>query len=524
MPDKFLKNIVPREYQQKIFETCINKNCLIVLPTGIGKTLIALMVSIERIRKYPQEKIVFLAPTKPLAEQHLKTFEKHLSELFADMQLFTGKIKAEKRKKIWETADIIFSTPQCVANDLKKNLYNLKKVCLLIEDEAHKCVRNYDYNYVANEFKKQSQHQRIIGMTASPGNDSEKIKEICKNLSIQEIELRTRESSDVMPYLQKLEFEKIILDFPPELFEIKQVILKLFDSYVEELKKRRVLFKHPTKIELLKLQGEISASISRNHTNFNYLLAASACAQAIKLQHAIGLLETQTLESFKSYLEKLLNQALKKQSRGVEKLILKPEFNYIYSKTNELLAKKFEHPKLDKIKEIIENELKNKKNIKIIVFTQYRETAEIISTKLNKIPKINSKIFVGQAKKISPTGKEIKGLNQKEQSQIITDFTKGKINILCATQIAEEGLDIPEVDAVIFYETVPSAIRSIQRAGRTARLMKGKLIILITKNTSDETHFYVSKIRERKMKKAVELIREELNKKELKIEKQKTLK
>ena len=78
MPDKFLKNIVPRENQQKIFETCINKNCLIVLPTGIGKTLIALMVSIERIRKYPQEKIVFLAPTKPLAEQHLKTFEKHL--------------------------------------------------------------------------------------------------------------------------------------------------------------------------------------------------------------------------------------------------------------------------------------------------------------------------------------------------------------------------------------------------------------------------------------------------------------
>ena len=119
---EFLQGIEPREYQQKIFESCIKENCLIVLPTGIGKTLIALMVTIDRMKKFPTEKIVFLAPTKPLVEQHLNYFKKHLPELFADMQLFTGTIKPEQRKKIWKTADIIFSTPQCVANDLKRNL------------------------------------------------------------------------------------------------------------------------------------------------------------------------------------------------------------------------------------------------------------------------------------------------------------------------------------------------------------------------------------------------------------------
>ena len=261
MPEKFLKEIMPREYQQKIFETCVKKNCLVVLPTGIGKTLIALMLTIKRLETFPREKVVFLAPTKPLAEQHLDYFKKHLPELFGEMQLFTGAVKAEQREKIWQTADIIFSTPQCVANDIRKKLYDLHNVCLLIEDEAHRCIRNYDYNYVAQEYQKQAEHPRIIGLTASPGSEKSKIKEICKNLSVEEVELRTRESGDVKEYLQKLEFEKVYVNLPPEFEEIKHVILKLFYQYIEELKKRRVLFGPATKTGLIELQKKIMGSL-----------------------------------------------------------------------------------------------------------------------------------------------------------------------------------------------------------------------------------------------------------------------
>ena len=227
MPDKFLQNIKPREYQQKIFETCVKKNCLVVLPTGLGKTLIALMLTIERMRKHPGEKVVFLAPTKPLAEQHLNSFKKYLPELFADMQLFTGMVNAGKRKEIWKTADIIFSTPQCVANDLKKNLYDLGKVCLLVEDEAHRCIKNYDYNFIAKKYHSQSNHPHLLGLTASPGNDEKRIKQICRNLFIKEVELRTRDSEDVKEYLQELEFKKIMVDFPPAFEEMRQVLKKL---------------------------------------------------------------------------------------------------------------------------------------------------------------------------------------------------------------------------------------------------------------------------------------------------------
>jgi ERCC4-related helicase len=120
---------------------------------------------------------------------------------------------------------------------------------------------------------------------------------------------------------------------------------------------------------------------------------------------------------------------------------------------------------------------------------------------------VKAKIFIGQAKKNGV------GLSQKEQKEIIQEFSAGKINILCATCIGEEGLDIPEVKVVIFYEPVASAIRTIQRTGRTARLMKGKLIILITKNTRDETHYYISRAREKQMRSLIDLIKDDLNKK-----------
>ena len=117
---KYLKEISPRSYQKDIYESCKKNNCLVILPTGVGKTLIALMLAIQRQVKYPGSKIVFLAPTRPLAQQHLNYFKKHLPEMFGQMELFTGKIDAKNRKKLWQNSDIVFSTPQCVSNDIDR--------------------------------------------------------------------------------------------------------------------------------------------------------------------------------------------------------------------------------------------------------------------------------------------------------------------------------------------------------------------------------------------------------------------
>ena len=516
MPNKTLKNIKPRKYQQEIFENCKDKSCLVILPTGIGKTLIALMLSIHTQKKHPGTKTLFLAPTRPLAEQHLEYFKKNLPELFAELTLFTGKINAEKRKQIWQTSDIIFSTPQCIGNDLKKNLYDLSEVSFLVEDECHRCLKNYAYTYIAEKYKEQALHPQILGLSASPGTDKETIKNIALNLGIKSIELRTRDSEDVKEYLQELEFKIIKLEFPEEFKKISQIIKNLYERKVEELKNRKLLFKPANKMTLLELQGKLMSSITRGNKNFHTFAGVTACTQAIKLSHLIELIETQTLFTANNYIKSIFEQARENKSKAVKQIVNKPEFNQAYIALTELITRNLEHPKLLQLKDLVEQEIKENPKTKIIVFSQYRDTVLKITQELNKIPKINAKIFVGQTKKGET------GSSQKEQQEIMNEFKEGKINLICSTSIGEEGLDIPEVNSVIFYETIPSAIRSIQRRGRTARLMKGKLIILITQDTLDEIFYYTSRAKEKRMHNAIESIKQDLdNGKELKLKEKK---
>ncbi len=507
-----LKNISPRDYQKAIVATAKENNTLVVLPTGIGKTLIALMLSVDRLKKFPGKKVLFLAPTKPLVEQHLESFKKNLPELFAEMDIFTGAINSTKRRKIWSSTEIVFSTPQCIANDVRKGLYNLNEVALLVIDEAHRCLKNYDYTFIANAYKSQAENQRIIGLTASPGSDKSKVEQICKNLDIDKIELRTRDSEDVKPYLQKIEFNKHEVPFPEEFIELRTLLKRIYDSKVEQLRNRNLLFEPANKITLLKLQSRLATQVSPG--NFNAMIGMSLCAQAIKISHAIELLETQTLAGLSEYLKNLEKQAAEKKSKGVQSLVNSMEFKAAMISLEKLKEKGIEHPKVEELKTLLEEEFKDNKNSKIIIFTQYRETANTISKKLNEIPEIKSKIFVGQAKKKHSSSNTSSGLSQKEQKEMIEDFKSGKINVLCATSIAEEGLDIPEVNAVYFYEPIPSEIRRIQRAGRTARLSNGKLAILITKGTRDETFHYVSIAREKKMHKTIETVKTNLQNKD----------
>jgi len=404
--------LTPREYQDTIYQTCEKKDCLVILPTGTGKTLVALMLSITRFKKHPLQKILILAPTRPLIEQHFESFKKNLPEDWADMQLFTGKTPSEKRKEIWETAEFIFSTPQCISNDLKKELYSLKGVSLLVVDECHRCLKNYAYNFVAQKYKAQASNKRVLALTASPGGDKQTIQEVCKNLGITAVEIRTRESPDVKPYLQDLEFEKIQVDFPPKFLEIKLLLEKIYDKKVSELKHRQVLYGYPSKTMLLKVQAKLMQDIRRKR-DFNKMLAVSATATALKISHALTLLETQTVSSFMAYLNDLFKQAAQKKSRGVQKLTKTPEFAKAFSLT-QLLNQ--EHPKLETLKELVKTQFQKDPNSRIIVFAQFRETVRTISEQLNKIPQIKADNFVGQA--IKDHGKEEPpGSNKKNKKK-----------------------------------------------------------------------------------------------------------
>jgi Fanconi anemia group M protein len=493
----------PRSYQQSILETAKRANTLVVLPTGVGKTLIAIMLAAHRMKEHPATKALILAPTKPLVEQHLESFKEQLPELFADLQLFTGEIPSQERKKIWRTADIIFSTPQCIANDIARGFYDLSEVSLLVIDEAHRCLKNYDYTKVVSRYKSQAQHPKILGLTASPGSDVDIVKQICEHLSIDEVEIRSRESEDVKPYIHELDFNKVEVPFPQEFIEIRVLLRRIYDTKTEQLKRMNLLFGPANKITLLKLQTHLARQATQG--SGAAMAGMSLCAQAIKISHAIELLETQTLSSLHTYMKELISQAEQKKSKGVQNLVKMPEFNAALLSLTQLIGHKTEHPKLGEIAHIVEEEFKKAENPKILIFTQFRDTAATLVNTLNQNERIKAALFIGQA-----SNTRTKGLSQKEQKEIIEQFREGTINVLCATSIGEEGLDIPEVNAVIFYEPIPSAIRKIQRAGRTARHAPGKLFILVTKGTRDEINHYASSAREKKMYKTIDTVKQHL--------------
>ncbi len=494
--------IIPRDYQKDIFESVKDKSSLVVLPTGTGKTLIAMMLSDYKFKKYPLKKVLILAPTRPLVEQHLNSFLNFFPEGWADMQLFTGKTNAENRKKIWRTAEFIFSTPQCISNDISKELYDLKDVSLLVIDEAHRCLKNYSYNKIAIRYKMQNENGQILALTASPGGDKKTIEEVCNNMSVENVEIRTRNSEDVKPYLQDLEFEKIFVDFPNEFLEIKVLLDEIYNDKIRELKDRKFLFGYANRVMILKIQSRLMSDLKKSKDG-NKMIGVSLCAQALKISHAIELLETQTIGSFVEYLRELFKQSSEKMSRGVLKITGDFRFTKAYSLA---LSLGKEHPKLYELGRIIKEMLEKNPNSKIIVFAQFRETINKIKDYLNSLNNVKVGVFVGQAIKENTRGIKT-GLKQKEQKEMVLNFKEGVINTLLATSIAEEGLDIPEVSLVVFYEPVPSAIRKIQRAGRTARLSPGKLKVLITRGTRDEIYYYSSYNKEKKMHSVIDEIK-----------------
>ncbi len=485
----------PRLYQEAILGTAIRNNTLIVLPTGLGKTAISAMMASFRLKQHPESKILFLAPTKPLVQQHLETykefFPKEEQERFA---LFTGSVSPEKRKKLWEKARFIFSTPQGLENDIMSSRISLENVSLLIIDEAHRAQGNYSYVFIAKKYHETARHEKILAMTASPGSNEEIIKSVCENLYIESIEVRSTTDPDVIPYMQKTEITWKEVKLPEEIKKIRDYLEESYNSKLREAHTLGYLIGNPenyTKTTLLSLQGALHSKIAEGDHSYELLKTISLLAEAMKIQHALELVETQTLEALGEYFQELEKQAITTKTKAVKNLLKDINYRSARMLTQILLKKGIEHPKINELKNIITKKIIEDKKQKIIIFTQYRDTATVIKKNLVEIA--SSEIFVGQAKKKST------GLSQKKQKELLEKFRNNEFQILIATSVAEEGLDIPSVDTVIFYEPIPSAIRTVQRRGRTGRHTKGEVIVLITKGTRDEAYRWSAFHKEKRM-------------------------
>lgn len=493
-----------RHYQQSIADSANKRSTLVVLPTGMGKTIIAVLVVAETLRT-KRGKILFMAPTKPLVEQHLRFLKKHV--ISEPPVLLTGETQPAKRKKMWNENQIIIATPQVISNDLVSGQIDLNDVSLIVFDEAHRAVGDYAYVFIGERYRKiKSGH--VLGMTASPGSDPEKILEVCENLSIEGAEIRHEYDPDVVKYVHDIYLKWIEIDIPKELKDVIKYLKKEQDEQANQLRKAGYL-KRGTYVsmkDLLAAQRIIQGQLRTGSNDQNAFKAATTIAIAMKLNHALELAETQGVAALQAYFERMVKEATSRgSSRASKQSISLPKVQMAMKEAKKLKAASVESPKLGRVKKLVVAQLNQKPDSKIIVFTHYRDTSEMVTEALAEISIIRPVRFVGQATK----GKD-KGMSQKKQVEILDKFQDGEFNVLVATSVAEEGLDIPSTELVVFYEPVPSEIRTIQRRGRTGRQSTGKVVILITKGTRDEAYYWSSKHKEARMHKELEKLRKDL--------------
>jgi len=485
-------DIEARDYQVRIASNILYKNSLVILPTGLGKTIISILVASQYLYKYGDKAILIMAPTKPLIQQHLISFVKHLKIHPDRYALITGELKPELRSYIWmkDGIKIFFATPETVRNDLK--YVPLEKIILAIFDECHRAVKNYAYVRVADEYLRRCRYPHILGLTATPG-DEKRLREIIKNLAIERIEARDEEDPDVKPYVKPVKIIWRTIFLPKEYYKAIELIKGMINDRISRLKGMGYLRKPDEYIvrrDLVRIAewlGEEIEATMLDEERYELLKPLIIDAQALILYHMLEVLTSQGSRQLRLFMDRLESDL----RRSRIEITSDPRYLTLVRLMNKLP----DHPKVD---EVVREVVKYRRSL---VFTNFTDTARHLAGRLRDRG-VNAEIFIGRGGG--------RGMSQRLQRETLERFRSGVINCLVATSIGEEGIDIPDVDLVIFYEPVPSAIRFIQRRGRTGRTRFGRVLILAAKGSFDMNYMRSAEKRLGKLKEAIGRANKEL--------------
>lgn len=487
-----------RPYQKALADRIQEAPHLVVLPTGLGKTVVALRAILPHLDGDSQKRILVLSPTKPLCDQHARFFRGVLLDV--PVAVFTGDTSPTDRVEAWKSARIIVATPQVVQNDLVRGATDLSDVGFVVYDEAHRATGRYPYVFIARRYRAAG-GLAACGLTASPGNDGAALQEVLQNLLLQRVEVRTDRDADIAPYVHEVATEWVRVRPTPAARQVVRLLERMYGRTVVSLRRLGHLSGLgglPTRKDVLRLGQVLRAQLSSGAGRSHYE-AVSLQARALKLQHALELAETQGSAPAYQFLRRVEQEAASTGgSKAARDLVREPEFLEALS-----LARDDAEPPPKQVA-LVERVRAGfeKGQRRILIFAHYRETADQLVAALGREAGVRISRFVGHA----ATGGE-RGMTRREQEAVVERFRSGDLNVLVATAVGEEGLDLPEVDAVLLHEPVPSAIRFVQRRGRTGRRAPGQLTVLLMEGTRDESYHWSALRRERKMNESLGTLR-----------------
>ncbi|KAK6455100.1 ATP-dependent DNA helicase MPH1 [Scheffersomyces xylosifermentans] len=519
-------NFEIRDYQYNIVRRAFYDNLLVALPTGLGKTFIASTVMLNFLRWFPDSKLIFVAPTKPLVAQQIKACCSITGIPSSKVAILLDKTR-KNRGEIWNEKQVFFTTPQVVENDLASGLVDPKSIVLLVIDEAHRAKGNYAYNNIVKFLDRFNNSYRTLALTATPASDVDGVQEIINNLHISKVEVRTEQSIDIIKYMKRKRVQRRTIFQSDDIKECIDLLCTAIAPVLKVANERNIYeMTEPHRINFFQCM-EASRKIVTNPTipeglkwaNFFILQLLGVVGQCFRRLNIYG------IRSFFSYFSEKHLEFTTKWNKKKSTNKLNADFYFsepikeLLEKSKKILSnpKVFSHPKIEALMEELDEffTINNASDSKVIIFTEFRDSAlEIVQSIESVGQKLKPHIFIGQSKekdkfddtayqmkgtakkggkkkaekdsrpstRSSSEDAQINGMNQKLQKEIIKKFKQGEFNILVATSIGEEGLDIGEVDLIICYDSTSSPIKNIQRMGRTGRKRDGKVVLLFSSN------------------------------------------
>ncbi|XP_034988499.2 interferon-induced helicase C domain-containing protein 1 [Zootoca vivipara] len=533
-----------RDYQMEVAKPALEgKNIILCLPTGSGKTRVAVYIAKNHLDKRREAgepaKVIVLVNKVPLVEQHFrKEFHPFLKHQYRVIGLSGASQLKISFPKVVTDNDVIICTAQILENALQnadqdeEEGVQLKAFSLIIIDECHHTQKEGVYNNIMRQYLKEkrdnekrrkegkpcSPQAQVLGLTASPGVGGAKnaakaeqhILKICANLDADGIMTVQEHAPQLKDQVKEPSKKFEIADNKrKDPFREKLInIMTEIQTYCEF--NPRAEYGSQT-YEQWVIQEEKKAAKEEHRKQ-------RVCAEHLKKYNDALMINdtTRMMDAYKHlksfYTEEKSKKMAVNEHNEDQPGASKPDetdaflIALFYAKERELQhltrEAKYENEKLTKLRRTLMEEFTKTSEPRGIIFTKTRQSAVALHQWIEEDPKfedvkVKSHYLIGAGH-----NSEFKPMTQNEQKEVIEKFRAGKVTLLIATTVAEEGLDIPECNIVIRYGLVTNEIAMMQARGR-ARADESTYVLVASGESGAVERESVNMFRERMMHKAI---------------------
>ncbi|KAJ3665477.1 hypothetical protein Zmor_000970 [Zophobas morio] len=480
------EKLIPRNYQMELMKIAISQNTIIYLPTGSGKTFIAIMVlkhlsdSLSKPYNEGGKISCILVNSVTLVDQHAKYVRDHT--IFT-VGAYSGEMnldfwKKEEWSEQFNKHQVVIMTSQILVNLINNSFIDLRKINLLIFDECHQGVEDQPMRQVMKNFQNYGEQPRILGLTATLLNGNCKLSKVMEEVKSLETTYHSKVATvdgldEVVGYSTN----------PQELFKIcKASDPSGVDNLVIARLERLIKTLQAVKVE------DCSNNVNLLSDNLKPLEPIDVLKRLRNLisDLVIHIKMLGTFGGYKACLSYMIQvERIKKHCQDTVIFIVlnnvmtvigwaKTVFKNAMKNSSKIdMLRIFSSDKVIKLFEILhEYKSKSEEELCCLIFVKRRFTAKIIHHILQHLREADqsfnhlvSNFVVGNNNNPYNDSRESLFISKKNR-EVLNSFVNKEINVLVSSNVLEEGVDIPKCTLVIKFDKSEDYRSYIQSKGR----------------------------------------------------------